>query len=152
LQAAILQVGGYGAAEVKGRALHLLSCETARTLGPDTVTNGAKAFVGYDENFVFDWTNPNLYWQCDSQFDISMANGKTAEQAIADTVAKYDAAIASVPGTSTAATLLSDRNLLRSPVSGAAWGNKPHRIYPWVFYHMSFAAYASRAAWINDFK
>lgn len=144
LQAAILQVGGYDGAEVKGKVLHLLSCETGRTLCPDTVSHGAKAAVGYDENFVFDWANANLYWQCDSQFDISMANGKTVEQAIADTIAKYNAAIASVPGTSTAATLLSDRNLLRSPVSGPAWGSKTQRIFPYVFYYIPFSVFASR--------
>jgi hypothetical protein len=137
----ILEVGGYAGAEVAGKVLHLLSCETGRTLCPDTVTNKAKAAVGYDENFVFDWTNANLYWQCDSQFDISMANGRTCGQAIADTVAKYNAAIASVPGTSTAATLLSDRDLLRSPVSGAAWGNQNQRIFPYIFYHFPFASY-----------
>src|ERR1700685_4576101 len=64
LQTPILQVGGYNAAEVSGKVLHFLSCETGRTLGPDTVTHGAKSYVGYDENFVFDWTNANLYWQC----------------------------------------------------------------------------------------
>lgn len=141
----ILNVGAYDGAEVSGKVLHLLSCETGRTLCPDTVSHGAKAAVGYDENFVFDWTNANLYWQCDSQFDISMANGKTCAEAIADTVAKYNAAIASVPGTSTAATLLSDRDLLRSPVSGAAWGNQAQRIYPYVFYYFPFSAFAVRA-------
>lgn len=141
LQTAILQVGGYDGAEVNNKVIHLLSCETGRTLCPDTVSHGAKAAIGYDENFVFDWANANLYWQCDSQFDLSMANGKTCAQAIADTVAKYNAAIASVPGTSTAATLLSDRDLLRSPVSGAAWGNQNQRIYPYLFYHIRFSAY-----------
>jgi hypothetical protein len=140
----ILQVGGYDGTEVVGTVIHFLSCETGRTLGPDTVSHGAKAYVGYDENFVFDWTNANLYWQCDSQFDISMANGKTVEQAIADTTAKYDVAIASVPGTSTAATLLNDRNLLRSPVSGPAWGSKTKRIYPYMFYQVSFSVFASQ--------
>ena len=137
----ILEVGSYGAAEVNGKVLHFLSCETGKTLGPDTVMHGAKGYVGYNENFVFDWANANLYWPCDSQFDISMANGKTIAQAIADTNAKYDAAIASVPGTSTAATLLSDKNLLRSPVSGSAWGGTSVRIYPYMFYYMPFAAY-----------
>jgi hypothetical protein len=140
----ILQVGAYSSAEVKNKAIHFLSCETGRTLGPNTVANSAKAYVGYDENFVFDWANQNLYWASDSQFDISMANGRTVEGAIADTIARYNAAIASVPGTTTAATLLSDRNLLRSPVSGAAWGNKTARIFPYIFYYMPFAAYAAR--------
>jgi hypothetical protein len=140
----ILQVGGYDGTEVDGSVIHFLSCETGKTLGPDTVSHGAKAYVGYNENFVFDWTNANLYWQCDSQFDISMANGKTVEQAIAETIAKYNVAIASVPGTSTAATLLSDRNLLRSPVSGPAWGSKTQRIFPVMFYNVRFSDFASR--------
>lgn len=140
----VIQVGGYDAAEVNGKVIHLLSCETAKTLGPDTVTHGAKAFAGYTENFVFDWANANLYWPCDSQFDISMANGKTVEQAIADTINKFNAAIATVPGTGTAANLFNDRNLLRSPVSGAAWGSKTQRIFPYVFYYVSFAAFMSR--------
>jgi hypothetical protein len=144
LQAAVLQVGGYDGAEVNGKVIHLLSCETGRTLCPDTKSHGAKAAVGYDENFVFDWANANLYWQCDSTFDISMANGRTVEQAIADTIARYNTAIASVPGTSTAATLLSDRNLLRSPVSGPAWGSKTQRIFPYVFYYIPFSVFASR--------
>jgi hypothetical protein len=141
LNSPVLQVGGYDAAEVNGKVIHLLSCETARTLGPNTVTNGAKAFVGYDENFVFDWTNANLYWECDSQFDICMANGYSVQDAITSTYAKYNAAIASVPGTSTAATLLSDKNLLRSPVSGASWGSKTTRVYPYLFFYISFEAY-----------
>jgi hypothetical protein len=140
----LLQIGVYTNDEVKKKSMHFLSCETARDLGPDTVGKGASSYAGYTENFVFDWDNANLYWQCDSQYDISMANGKTAEQAVADTIAKYNAAIASVPGTSTAATLLSDRNLLRSPVSGAEWGSKTARIYPYIFYYTSFAAFASR--------
>ncbi len=139
----ILEVGHYDASEVNGKVAHFLSCETGRDLGPDTITKGAKAYAGYTENFVFDWANADLYWPCDSQFDISMANGRTVEQAIADTYAKFDAAIASVPGTSTAATLLNDKNLLRSPVSGAAWGSKTARVYPHVFYHMPVSVFFS---------
>ncbi len=137
----ILEVGHYNANEVKGKVIHYLSCETGRDLGPNTVSNGSKAYVGYTENFVFDWANANLYWQCDSQFDLSMCAGKTVEQAIADTYAKYDAAIASVPGTSTASTLLNDKYLLRSPVSGSAWGSKTAKIYPVVFFHVPLSVY-----------
>lgn len=140
----ILEVGVFDPAEVNNKVLHLLSCETARDLGPNTVTKGAKAYTGYTENFVFDWTNPNLYWKCDSQFDISMANGKTVGQAIADTIAQYNAAILSVPGTVTAANLLNDRSILRSPVSGAVWGDKSARIYPYIFWFMSFADFVKK--------
>ncbi len=37
----IFQVGCYAAAEPAGKIVHLLSCETARDLGPDFVKNGA---------------------------------------------------------------------------------------------------------------
>lgn len=139
----ILDAGAYDSLEVSNKVIHLLSCETARDLGPNTVSKGAKAFVGYTENFVFDWTNSNMYWKCDSQFDLSMAAGKTVEQAIADTVAQFNTAINSVPGTQTAAYLLNDRNLLRSPVSGAAWGVKTSKIYASLPYIMSFAEFAA---------
>jgi len=139
----ILEVGTYDNSEVSGKVIHYLSCETGRDLGPNTITKGAKAYAGYTENFVFDWGNANLYWPCDSQFDISMANGKSVEQAVADTYAKFDVAINSVPGTNTAALLLNDKNLLRTPVSGNAWGSRTAQISPYAFFHISPSAFFS---------
>lgn len=143
-QTVILRVGNYKPSEVKKEIIHFLSCETARTLGPDTVRKGAYAFVGYDENYVVDLANSDLYWASDSQFDISIANGRTVEQAIADMYAKYDLLIASVPGTSTAATLLNNKNLVRSPVSGANWGNKKASIHSSFVNNISFGEFVSR--------
>ena len=143
-QAAVLRVGGYSASEVKKEVIHFLSCQTARTLGPDAVSKGAYAFIGYDENYVVDLGSSDLYWACDSQFDISMANGWTVQQAIADTYAKYDLTIASVPGTSTAATLLGNKNLIRSPVSGPSWGNKATSIKSSFVNNISFGQSVSR--------
>lgn len=130
----ILSVGAYNNSEVSGKLLHLLSCETGRDLGPNTVNNGAKGYAGYTENFIFDFKNSSKYWPCDSQIDISLALGRTFEQAINDAYTKYDAAISSVPGTITASYLLNDKNLLRSPVSGNAWGSKVAKIYPYIFF------------------
>ena len=143
-QTVVLKVGGYKPGEVRKGVIHFLSCQTARTLGPDTVKKGAFAYVGYDENYVVDLGNQDLYYACDSQFDISMANGRTVEQAVMDTYAKYDVTIASVPGTSTAAFLLSNKNLVRSPVSGASWGKKATTINSSFFNNISFGESAPK--------
>jgi len=126
----ILEVGAYDAAEVKATVIHLLSCQTAKKLGPDVVAKGATAYAGYFENFTFVWDDPatgvneqELFWKCDSTFDIYMANGATAAAAYEATIAAYNAAIASVPGTSAATWLTWDRNYLRSPVIHAMYGS-----------------------------
>ncbi len=141
--AAILQVGAYDPLEVKGKVIHLLSCQTAKELGKDVVTNGAKAYAGYFENFTIVWDDPatpgnetELFWESDSTFDIGMANGYTVEQAHNATIAAYNAAIASVPNTSAATWLTWDRNYFRSPVSDAAYGDRsalaPNMTAIWV--------------------
>lgn len=140
----ILQVSDYGSDEVKNKVMHFLSCRTGRTLGPDTVIQGAKAYVGYDDDFFIDWANADLFWQCDSQFDISMAGGETVEQAIADTNTGYDSAISSFPGTITAAYLLSNKGLLRSPVSDPVWGDKTITINPLLFTYITLADFFNR--------
>ena len=117
----ILQVGQYAAAEVKGKGIHFLSCETAGQLGPDTITKGASFYAGYTENFILVWDSPNtpavdefkLFAQSDSTFDVMIANGATAQQAYNATVQAFNAAIASVPGTVAATYLTADRDHLK---------------------------------------
>jgi|GEM_PF-1535943 len=116
----ILKVGEYDAAEVKDKAIHFLSCRTAAQLGPDTVAKGAKCYAGYDENFTFVWDDPStpvnevdLFKICDSTFDIHMANGSTAQQAFNAAISAFNAAIAMVPGTTTASWLTYDRDHMR---------------------------------------
>jgi len=111
----ILEVGVYAAEEVNHRSIHLLSCETGRDLGPDTVANGAHSFGGYKENFNLVWDEGGvsmweLFAEADAAWDLSMANGNTAQDAYDATVAAFNTAIASVPGTWTASTLTQDRN------------------------------------------
>lgn len=141
---ALLQIGAYDPLEVQNSSIHFLSCRTGRDLGPNTITKSAKSYTGYNENFTFTWANSTLFWKADSQFDISMALGRTVQQAIGDTVAQFNAGMAAVPGTNTAALLMQDRDLLRSPVSGAAWGSKTATILPYVFYTMTMADFAVR--------
>jgi hypothetical protein len=124
-------VGAYDGAEVNGKVIHLLSCQTAKQLGPDMVTKKAKAYIGYFENFTFVFDNPNtptneieLFWKSDSAFDLMMAKGHTVQAAHDKTIATFNAAIASVPNTSAATWLTWDRDFLRSPVINAIYGSK----------------------------
>ncbi len=116
----ILEVGVYDPSEVAAKSFHFLSCQTGRQLGPDTVSKGAKCYAGYDENFTFVWDDSStpidevlLFKQCDSTFDITMANGGTAQLAYDSTVQAFNAAIAQVPNTAAATWLTWDRNHLK---------------------------------------
>lgn len=127
----ILKVGNYDGAEVKDKVIHLLSCQTAKQLGPDMINKKAKAYMGYFENFTFVFDNPNtptneieLFWKSDSTFDIMMAKGHTVQSAHNATIAAFNTAIASVPNTSAATWLTWDRDFLRSPVINAIYGSK----------------------------
>ncbi len=116
----ILEVGKYEPAEVRGKAIHFLSCQTATKLGPDTVSNGARAYAGYTENFIFVWDDSStpvdeflLFVKGDSVYDLMMANGATAQQAYDTTVNAFNAAIGLVPGTAAATWLTWDRDHLK---------------------------------------
>jgi hypothetical protein len=52
-EAVILEVGKYNRREIKGKVIKLLSCQTGSVLGPDLVQNGAKAFLGYSDDYVW---------------------------------------------------------------------------------------------------
>jgi len=140
----LIRVGSYDPAEVDNSSIHFLSCRTGRDLGPNTVTKGAVSFMGYTENFTFTWANSTLFWKADSQYDISMALGRTVQQAVSDSVAQFNLGMAAVPGTTTAALLMQDRDLMRSAMSGSAWGSKTTKIQPYVFFNMTLADYAIR--------
>jgi len=52
-EAIILEVGKYEPREVAGKLIKLLSCQTGVELGPDLVKNGAQAFLGYTDDYVW---------------------------------------------------------------------------------------------------
>ena len=111
----------YDPSEVKDKAIHFLSCETAAQLGPDTVAKGAKCYIGYTENFVLQWDDPStpatneflLFAKSDSTVGIMMANGSTAQQAYDATIQAFNAAISQVPNTVAATYLTWDRDHLK---------------------------------------
>lgn len=49
----ILEVGKYNPVEVRGKVIKLLSCQTGKLLGPDLIENGAVAFLGYKDDYVW---------------------------------------------------------------------------------------------------
>ena len=64
----IWKVGQYDPREVKGKVIKLVSCFTGAQLGPDLVANGAKCFMGYDDDltwivdanyFAVPWNDPD---------------------------------------------------------------------------------------------
>ena len=125
----ILQVGSYDPAEVSGKAIHFLSCQTAGSLGPDTVAKGAKAYAGYNESFHLVWDNSSTpvneftcFAEADSTFDIMMANGATAGQAYTATIASFNAQLVKpgIPGSAAGTWLTYDRDHLRLLGSNSA--------------------------------
>lgn len=52
-EAVILEVGKYDPKEVKGKVIKLLSCQAGKVLGPDLINNGAVAFMGYTDDYVW---------------------------------------------------------------------------------------------------
>lgn len=52
-ESVVWKVGEYDPAQVKGKIVKLLACESGRTLGPDLVNNGALAFLGYDDDYLW---------------------------------------------------------------------------------------------------
>ncbi|PQP35705.1 hypothetical protein C6A37_01090 [Desulfobacteraceae bacterium SEEP-SAG9] len=82
------KVGSYDPREAQGKIIHLMSCLTARRLGPDLVDKGARAYFGYEEEFTFihtiGITDPledpiaDVFFECNSQVDRLIADGLSA--------------------------------------------------------------------------
>ena len=119
-------VGQYDAAEAEGKVFHLLSCKTARRLGPDLVDKGALAFFGYDENFVFQQEVADAFFECDSAIDLALAEGATTAQAYERAIELYNQKIDEydAAGKPYVASLLeTDRDHLCAPPVDAIWGD-----------------------------
>ena len=89
---ALFVVGGFDPREVGGKIVHLLACQTGLQLGPDLVANGCDAFFGYDVDFAFSPFSDlaELFFDADSEIDRRLASGKTAAEAYAAAVARFD--------------------------------------------------------------
>lgn len=87
-----------------GTVVHALSCNTAKNLGPAAIKQGAKAYIGYDEQFIAVLKDGNLSnpLQDDTAalfLDPAMAapkallDGKSAAEAIAQAKQAYNNSI-----------------------------------------------------------
>jgi hypothetical protein len=128
----IWQVGEYTPAEVAGKVIHLLACNTALTLGPDMVRNGATAFFGYDAEFLFTDETVDTFCDCACEIDRALCEGVSANVAMGRAAAKFNAAIMAYKsgGPSYAAAMLAT-NLahLKSPKDDPMWGDPNAKVY-----------------------
>lgn len=69
--------------ELRGWTVHLLACRCARRLGPALVAAGARGFVGYAGDFVFDPAAPESAFALDTELVLALAAGLPPAAAIA---------------------------------------------------------------------
>lgn len=123
---AIWEVGNYLSSEVDGKIIHLLSCKTAIELGPDMVAQGARAFFGYNEDFIFYFRRADVFFECDSQIDKLVANGQQAGNVYHNVIALFEERIddlIEMGDDGAANALLEDRNSLCGPGLHSMYGD-----------------------------
>ncbi|HVT89414.1 MAG TPA: hypothetical protein VHD56_11220 [Tepidisphaeraceae bacterium] len=130
----IFKVGSYDAAEVAGKVIHFVSCQTAAKLGPDFIKKGCLAFFGYDINFSFSKELADLFFECDSEIDRAFADGLSAGD-VHDRVMKvFERNITALKATGKsgdsywAAVLATNMDHLRSPSIDTMFGSKSARL------------------------
>lgn len=75
---------------LNSRIIYALSCSSGKELGPASVGNGAKAYIGYDDSFVFMYTDSErtrplqdktaaLFLEPSNQVAISLIKGNNVE-------------------------------------------------------------------------
>ena len=85
-----LQAGNYNPEEVSGKIIHLLSCDTAQTLGSDCVANGYIAFFGYDFPFTFHGRYLDEFMAPDAEVDVAISNEESVEIAHNNAVKMFE--------------------------------------------------------------
>lgn len=96
----IWKAGEYDPREAQGKVIKLLSCQTGLVLGPDLVKNGARCFMGYDDDMIWiadssfygqPWNDPNARACLMPIMDSLQAllDGKTCGEALAIEKAGY---------------------------------------------------------------
>jgi hypothetical protein len=136
-------INGYDPKVIQGRIVHLLSCNTGDLLGralADPHGGGASAFFGYSGPFTWptnvDQRYADIFFDCDAQIDIALAAGKTAGEAYALAIQKFntehDALVAEGTEASIqiASMLATNRDMLCGPGVDNAYGRALARLVP----------------------
>ena len=122
----IFDMENYQTEEVAGKVVHLLSCRTAASLGPDLVLHGCRAYFGYDENFTFIMKFSEIFFECDSAIDLRFADGLSAREVFNIVIELFDQRISELESAGhdyVASVLEYNRDHLRSPSVDARWGD-----------------------------
>jgi hypothetical protein len=104
--------GGYDPKEVAGRVVHFLACATALDLGSDLVDKGCRAFIGYDKVFVYEEAWAEVFFRCDAQIDLALAEGESVARAIELAKQQFDVEIAEPANAPIAGKLANRRDSL----------------------------------------
>ncbi len=95
-----LIVSGENSGLLKDKVVYMRTCNSGKTLGPQAIKEGCKAFIGYSELFRF-WTDKALttdplkddyakpFFETSNQVPLSLVKGRTAEEAHADSMIEY---------------------------------------------------------------
>jgi len=75
--------------KLKGRIVYLLSCRTAKELGLMIIRYGARAFIGYKEDFIY-CENVKGYFESANQILFSLLDGKSVYESVQDTKEKFN--------------------------------------------------------------
>ncbi len=126
----VLEIGCYSPKEVAGKIIHLLSCEVADKLGPDLVKNGATAFFGYSSYFRFLVGKEEVFFACDAEIDLALADGLSAMEVHQRVVAVFEERIHLLSGVDQSGSdlLTADLDRLRTPGTNGKFGKGTARL------------------------
>lgn len=69
-------------AVLRGHVVYALSCYTAKRLGPDAVRKGAVAYIGFDDEFVFNTYDADIFKRQALSIVEALASGATTCEAV----------------------------------------------------------------------
>lgn len=127
LDSKILKVGSYNKTCAKGKMFHFLACNAGAQLGPDLVSNGAKAFFGYNDKFQFGTSEltRDVFVYCDARIDLALVEGKTAGQAHQAAIDAFNAKIKEYGASSEMGKALTHNlGILVGPLTDLKYGDK----------------------------
>jgi len=131
---AVFSIGAYNPDEVRGKIVHFLSCDSALQLGPDLVAKGCLAYIGYDDNFVFDDAFGESFFKCNGQILLGLADGLSVGDAVGKAKDLFNTTINGLMSQGTADSMAAAQRLqhnllhLRSPLDGPQWGSADARL------------------------